>query len=42
MGEADDEWAEALDLHLEDPTDGAWSFHLAADGCITPVKEPQA
>lgn len=30
--EADDEWAEALDLELEDRTDGAWGLHLAAGG----------
>lgn len=39
--EGDDEWAEALDLDLEDRTDGAWSFHVAAGGCITPVIEGQ-
>jgi hypothetical protein len=39
--QADDEWAEALDLDLEDQTDGAWSFHVAAGGWITPVTEAQ-
>jgi hypothetical protein len=32
ISESDDEWTEALDLDLEVRTDGAWSFHLAADG----------
>ena len=41
ISEADDDWAEALDLDLEDRTDGAWSFHLSAGGWITPVTEAQ-
>lgn len=34
--EGDDERAEAPDIDLEDRTDGAWSFHVAAGGCIRP------
>jgi hypothetical protein len=40
MGEADDEWTEALQCELDDRTNGAWSLHLAADGWMIPVIEP--
>ena len=38
--EADEEWAEALRLRLDDEYDGTWSLHVAAGGRVTPLVEP--
>ena len=37
--QADDEWAETLEVELEDRIDESWSFHVAAGGRVTPMTE---
>ena len=36
-GATDDEWADALDVHLASVLDGTWSLHLAAAGQVVPL-----
>ena len=37
---SDDEWADALDRHLDGVLGGTWSLHLAAAGQVLPLISP--